>query len=86
MKTFQRDDLDKKALGRLLNDQQMSVLLDLVLEASQLLFDSVAGGGCWQSEFTDDQRRVICQRIIVKMVGELFKPEQTSNDRSSRVH
>jgi hypothetical protein len=81
MKIYQRDDLDQKALGRLLNDEQMSVLLDLVLEASRVLFDSVAGEGCWGSEFTDGQRRVICQRIVVRMVAELFKPEQASNDR-----
>ena len=86
MKITQRDGFDKKALGRLLNDEQSSILFDLVLEASQLLFDSVAGEGCWQSEFTDDQQRIICQRIVVRMVGELFKPEQTSNDRSTKVH
>ncbi len=86
MKTYQRDDLDQKALGRLLNDQQLSVLLDLVLEASQMLFDSVGGQGSWQFEFTDDQRRIICRRIIVRMVGELFKPEQTSSDQTSKMH
>ena len=86
MKNCHRDDLDKKALGRLLSEQQLSVLFDLVFEASQLLFDSVAGEGCWQSEFTDDQRRTICQRIIVRMVGEVFGPEQPSNARSSKVH
>jgi hypothetical protein len=42
--------------------------------------------GCWEFEFTDDQRRIICQRIIVRMVGELFKPEETPNDRSSKMH
>jgi hypothetical protein len=76
MKSYQRNDLDKKALGRLMNEEQLSTLFDFVLEASQLLFNSVAGEGCWQSEFTDDQQRIICQRMIVKMIGELFGPEQ----------
>ncbi|MGO9058431.1 MAG: hypothetical protein ACLQU2_13765 [Candidatus Binataceae bacterium] len=86
MKNQHRDDLDKKSLGRLLNQEQLSLLFDLVFEASRLLFDSVAGEGCWESEFTDDQRRTICQRIIVRMVRELFEPEQASSPRPSRMH
>ncbi len=86
MKIHNRDDLDEKALGRLLSAEQLSLLFDLVTEASQTLFDSVAGDGCWQSELSDDQRRIICRRIIVRMVGELFKPEQSLNPRPSRMH
>lgn len=86
MKTYNRDDFDKKALGRLLNEKQLSVLFELAHEACRLLFDSVAGDGCWQSEFTADQRKIICQRVIVRMVGELFGPEQSPTERPSRVH
>ena len=77
MKIYNRDDLDEKALGRLLTTEQLSLLFDLVAEASQALFDSVAGEGCWRSELTDDQRRIICRRIIVGMVGELFEPDNS---------
>jgi hypothetical protein len=86
MKTSQRDDLDKKALERLVDDERLSLLFDLVLQASQMLFDAVGGKGSWQSEFNEDQRRIMCQRIVVRMVGELFKPEETSNDRPFRLH
>lgn len=86
MKSYQRDDLDKKALKRLLNEEQLSTVFEFVVEAAQVLFNSVAGEGCWQSEFTDDQQRIISQRITVKMIGELFGPEQSSNASSHRMH
>ena len=86
MKSYHRDDLDRKALGRLLSEKQLSVLFDLVHEASRLLFDSVAGEGSWQSEFSAEQRQIISQRIMVRMVGELFEPDQSSNAGASRVH
>jgi hypothetical protein len=86
MKNHNRDDLDEKALKRLLDDKQISALFKLVLQTSALLFDSVAGPGCWQSEFTEDQRRIICQRIIVRIVGELFKPEHPPNSKPSTLH
>jgi hypothetical protein len=86
MANYGRDDLDAKALRRLLNEEQLAALADLVDQSSVLLFDSVAGAGCWQSEFSDQQRRIICQRIMVRMVGELFKPEHASSSRSSTLH
>ena len=86
MKTCKRDDLDEKALKRLLNDNQLSVLFQLVLQTGTLLFDAVAGPGCWQSEFTEDERRIICQRIIVRIVGELFRPEHPPNSKPSTLH
>lgn len=86
MRNYTRDDLDEKALRRLLSEDQLSALFDLVIEIGELLFDSVAGQGCWRSELTDDQRRIMCQRMIVRMVGELFKPEPSSTTRSSRMH
>jgi hypothetical protein len=51
-----------------------------------MLFDAVAGEGGWQGEFTEEERRVIRQRIIVRMVGELFKPEEPGKSRSSMLH
>ena len=81
-----RDDLDKKALRRLLTEDQLAALLDLVAQTSELLFEAVAGEGCWQSEFSHEQRRVICQRIMVRMVGELFKPEQSDNSPPPTLH
>ncbi len=86
MSNYSRDDLDAKALRRLLSEEQLGALSDLVVQTSELLFDSVAGAGCWQSEFSDEQRRIICQRIMVRMVGELFKPEQPPDFRSSTLH
>jgi hypothetical protein len=86
MKNYNRDDLDEKALRRLLDEGQLSALFELVQQTSGLLFDSVAGQGCWQSEYTDEERRIICRRIIVRMVGELFKPAQAPNSRSSTLH
>ncbi len=86
MKTYKRDDLDEQALKRLLNDNQLSALFKLVLQTGMLLFDAVAGPGCWQSEFTEDERRIICQRIIVRIVGELFRPEQPPNSKPSTLH
>ncbi len=86
MPNYSRDDLDEKALHRLLTKDQLSTLFNLIFEASALLFDSVAGQGCWRSEFTDDERRIVCQRIVVRMVGELFKPEELLNTRSSMLH
>ena len=86
MSNYSRDDLDAKALRRLLSEDQLAVLSDLLVQTSELLFDAVAGEGCWQSEFSLEQRRIICQRIMVRMVGELFKPEQSANSRSSRLH
>ncbi len=86
MSNFSRDDLDAKALRRLLSEEQISALSDLVRRGSELLFDSVAGEGCWRSEFNDEQRRVICQRIMVRMVAELFKPEPSSSSRPSTLH
>ncbi len=85
MSNYSRDDLDAKALRRLLNDEQLTALSDLVSRGSALLFDSVAGNGCWQSEYSDEERRLICQRIMVRMVAELFKPEPSST-RSSILH
>ncbi len=81
-----RDDLDAKALRRLLSEEQLAALLELVARGSALLFDSVAGQGCWQAEFDDEQRRLICQRIAVRMVGELFKPGSSTDPRSSTLH
>jgi hypothetical protein len=86
MSNYSRDDLDANALRRLLSEEQLAALSDLVVQTSKLLFDWVAGAGCWQSEFSDEQRRIICQRIIVRMVGELFKPEQPADSRSSTLH
>jgi hypothetical protein len=86
MKSYNRDDLDEKALKRLLDDNQLGALSDLVFQASVLLFDSVAGPGCWQSEFTEDERRIICQRIIVRIVGELFKPDHPRGAKPSTLH
>lgn len=86
MSNYNRDDLDKKALRRLLSEEQLAALSDLVAQTSELLFDSVAGEGCWQSEFGDEQRRLICQRIMVRMVGELFKPDQPDNSPSPTLH
>jgi hypothetical protein len=86
VKNYNRDDLDEKALSRLLDGDQLSTLFELVQQTSGLLFDSVAGQGCWQSEFTDEERRTICQRVIVRMVGELFKPGKPPSARSSTLH
>jgi hypothetical protein len=86
MRNYDRDDLDEKALRRLLEEDQLSALFKLVQETSGFLFDSVAGRGCWQSEFTEEERRIVCQRVIVRMVGELFKPGKLSNPRSSTLH
>ena len=86
MKTYNRDDLDERALKRLLNDNQLSALFKLVLQTGTLLFDAVAGPGCWQSEFTEDERRIICQRIIVRIVGELFRPEHPTDSKPSTLH
>jgi hypothetical protein len=86
MNIYSRDDLDAKALRRLLSDGQLAVLADLVSRGSAVLFDSVAGQGCWQAEFTDDERHVICQRIMVRMVAELFRPGPSSQPRSSSLH
>jgi cytochrome P450 len=86
MGNYTRDDLDAKALRRLLTEKQLAALSDLIEQASATLFDAVAGAGCWQAEFTDEQRRTLCQRIIVRMVGELFKPEEPSKSRSSILH
>jgi hypothetical protein len=86
MSNYHRDDLDTKALRRLLSEEQLTALSDLVVQSSELLFDSIAGEGCWQSEFSPEQRRIICQRIMVRMVGELFKPEQSDNSRSPTLH
>jgi hypothetical protein len=85
MSNYRRDDSDSKALRRLLNEEQLAALLKLVGQTGALFFDSVAGKGCWQSEFSDEQQRSICVRIMVRMVGELFKPE-SSNSRSSTLH
>ena len=35
MKIYNRDDLDEKALGRLLTTEQLSLLFDLVAEAGR---------------------------------------------------
>jgi hypothetical protein len=86
MSNYNRDDLDAKALRRLLNSEQLTDLSELVGRGSELLFDSVAGQGCWKRELTDDQRRAICQRIMVRMVGELFRAERFSSYRSSTLH
>ena len=87
MRNYSRDDLDEKALRRLLGGaERIAALMDLVRQTCALLFDTVAGAGCWQTEFTDEERRIICQRIMVRMVGELFKPEQSPNSRSSTLH
>jgi hypothetical protein len=43
---YSRDDLDAKGLKRLLNEEQLAALSDLVGWGSALLFDSVAGEGC----------------------------------------
>lgn len=85
MKTY-RDELDNKALRRLLSDKQMDELANLVNKSSQLLFDAVAGEGAWQAEIDPEQRRIICQRIMVRMVSELFKPEQSDNSRPATLH
>jgi hypothetical protein len=86
MSNYNRDDLDKKALKRLLSEDQLAALSDLVAQTSELLFDSIAGEGCWHADLDHEQRRVICQRIMVRMVGELFKPEQSDNSRSPTLH
>jgi hypothetical protein len=86
MNIYGRDDLDAKALRRLLGDGQLAVLADLVDRGSAVLFDSIAGPGCWQVEFTGEERRVICQRIMVRMVAELFKPGSSSQSRGSSLH
>ena len=86
MKNHNRDDLDEKALKRLLDDHQLAALFDLVFQTSVLLFDSVAGPGCWQSEFTEEERRIMCQRIIVRIVGELFKAEHPRGPKPSTLH
>jgi hypothetical protein len=86
MGNFSRDDLDAKALRRLLSEEQIVQLADLVERASELLFDAVAGDGGWQAELSREERRLICQRIMVRMVGELFKPEVSGNSRSSTLH
>lgn len=86
MCNYSRDDLDAKALKRLLCEKQIEALSDLVDRGSEMLFDAVAGEGCWQGEFTEEERRVIRQRIIVRMVGELFKPEEPGKSRSSMLH
>jgi hypothetical protein len=86
MSICRRDDLDEESLRRLLSDEKLAALWELVGQTSALLFDSVAGEGCWQSEFSDEQRRVICLRIMVRMVGELFKPDPSPNSRSSPLH
>jgi hypothetical protein len=81
-----RDDLNEKALKRLLSEEQLAALSDLVVQTSELLFNSVAGQGCWQSEFSVEQRHTICQRIMVRIVGELFKPDPSPIPRSSTLH
>jgi hypothetical protein len=86
MGNYSRDDLDAKALRRLLSEDQLSALSELVGRSSALLFDCVAGDGCWQAELDDEQRRIICQRIMVRMVGELFRAEQSPSSRSSTLH
>ncbi|HEY2105350.1 MAG TPA: hypothetical protein VGH29_06170 [Candidatus Binataceae bacterium] len=86
MSNYSRDDLDTKALRRLLSEEQLKALSDLVARASELLFDSIAGESCWQLEVSPEQRRIICQRITVRMVGELFKPEQSQNSRPPTLH
>jgi len=86
MRDYSRDDLDARALSRLLSKDQLATLRDLVSRSSAILFDSVAGEGCWQSEFNEEERRIICQRIMVRMVGELFKPEQSGNSHPSTLH
>ncbi len=86
MRNYTRDDLDAKALRRLLSEKQISALAELIEQGSAILFDSVAGDGCWQAEFTEEERRTICQRIIVRMVGELFKAEEPAKPRSSILH
>ncbi len=86
MNKYSRDDLDANALRRLLSEDQLDALAELVSRSSALLFDSVAGKGCWQTEFSDEERRVICQRIMVRMVGELFKPQQSPNSRGPILH
>jgi hypothetical protein len=83
MSNYSRDELDAKALRRLLSAEQLAALADLIGQGSALLFDSVAGHGCWHAEFTDEERRLICQRIMVRMVAELFRPLQPAYSRSS---
>ncbi|GEM_PF-6189993 len=85
MGNYTRDDLDAKALRRLLTEDQIATLSELIERASAIMFDAVAGDGSWQAEFTREQKSTICQRIIVRMVGELFKPEEPSK-RSSILH
>lgn len=80
MSNHRDDDTDAKVLNRLLNGDELAALWGLVDQASALFFDSVAGEGCWQSEFSDEERRMICLRIIVAMAGELVKAE-SSNSR-----
>jgi hypothetical protein len=86
MNNYSRDDLDAKALRRLLNAEQLAALSDLVGQGSALLFDSVAGEGCWHTELSEEERRLICQRIMVRMVAELFKPVASSDSRPSTLH
>jgi hypothetical protein len=86
MGNYTRDDLDAKALRRLLTEKQIATLSDLIEQAGALMFDSVAGDGCWNSEFTREERRTICQRLIVRMIAELFKPQEPSRSSSSILH
>jgi hypothetical protein len=86
MSNFTKDDLNEKALRRLLNGKQLAELYDLISHSIGLLFDAVSGDGCWKAEFTEEQRRVICQRIMVRMVNELFKPEPFPNSRPPTLH
>ncbi len=79
MSNHRDDDTAAKVLNRLLNGVELAALWGLVDQASALFFDSVAGAGCWQSEFSDEQRRMICLRIIVAMAGELVKAESSDS-------
>ena len=86
MRNFREDDLDAKALGRLMTKEQITKVLDLVDRGSAIVFDSVAGEGCWLAEFSEEQRRTICQRIMVRMVDELFNNRECYNLVSPKVH
>jgi hypothetical protein len=75
MSSHGREDLDAK-LRRLLSEDQLAALSESVGQSCGMLFDSVGGEGSWQAEFNGEQQRIVCQRVIVRMVAELFEPEQ----------
>jgi hypothetical protein len=86
MKNHNRTDLNREAIRRLLGDEHSSAVLNLILQAAEIMFDSVGGAGSWRSEVTDGERRTICESIVVRMVGELFKPDEPPRGGSCKLH